>query len=309
MAYYNASEMVRLTRIAKGITQEELCFGICDVSTLSKMENGHFRIKQSTYHKLMEKMGRMPEKKYAILLDKEGRISEDRIAWERAYKSQDYEKAEQYLRNMQECADDNLLTGQYLARAEALINYRLGCISAEELINQIDRAIRMTVPEYEKYLGQEKVFPFVKEELLALMSLGNAYSEIGMSECAVKLYEMVLRCLRADYINEPDKSTMAITVRYNIIRMFAEIGKHQEALSKIDECLNLCRKQDYSQVALSLLVSKAHNYVILVRNEEMGKENLEDAKRLLQQAYGLAAAREEKQIMSAISGYYKRYLA
>ena len=308
MAYYNANEMVRLTRIAKGITQEELCFGICDVSTLSKMENGHFKIKQTTYHKLMEKMGRMPEKRYAILLDKEGRISEDRTEWERAYKSQDYEEAEKHLRKMKESADDNLLTKQYLVRAEALIDYRLKRISADELINRIDAAIRITVPEYEKYLGQEKVFPFVKEELLTLMSLGNAYRKVGKCEQSIQIYERILKCLNTGYINEPDSSTMAITVKYNVIRMHTAMGKHVEALAECDECLRLCKERDYSSILLSFLTAKAHNYVRLVEKGQLGEEGLSIAKKLLQQAYGLAIARADNIAQVEISAHYAKHL-
>ena len=308
MAYYNANEMVRLTRIAKGITQEELCFGICDVSTLSKMENGHFKIKQSTYHKLMEKMGRLPEKRYAILVGKDGRISEDRIEWERAYKNQDYEQAEQYLRKMQESTGNNLLTRQYIARAEALLNYRLRRIDVEELISQLEEVIRMTVPEYEKYLQQEKVFPFVKEELLALMSLGNVYCEKGECEQSIQIYEKILKCLNANYINDPDKITMAITVKYNVIKMYSEMGRNQEAVAQIDECLLLCRAQDYSRLILRLLFEKAHNYVILVNKEELEKCYLQEAKKLLQQTYGLATAREEIEMMSIIKKYYEKYV-
>ena len=58
MSNYNAGDMIKLTREAMGITQEELCDTICSVQTLSKIENGKVKVKKATYQQLMEKMGR-----------------------------------------------------------------------------------------------------------------------------------------------------------------------------------------------------------------------------------------------------------
>ena len=308
MAYYNANEVIGLTRKAMGITQEELCDGICDVSTLSKIENGHYGVKRDTYRKLMEKMGRVTEMRYAICLEQDGRLLEDRAAWEGAIKRYDYASAETYLKRMKAVADDNVLTAQYLARAEAVLDFLQGRICAEEKTERIDRAIRMTVPDYERYLNSEKVFPFFKEELLALMSLGNAYRRIGEEERGRRMYEAVLRCLNADYMGDPDKTEMRITVGNNMAKAYAEASRHREALREIDACLCLCRERDYSHLVAPLLVAKAHSCVRLVEKEEWGKEHLEEAERLLRQAYSLAAARMEEKIKETVIRYFERHL-
>ena len=45
MAYYLMNKVVKLTRLALGMTQEELCEGICDVKVLSRSENGRQELK------------------------------------------------------------------------------------------------------------------------------------------------------------------------------------------------------------------------------------------------------------------------
>ena len=40
MGNYNVGDMIRLSRIAKKMTQEELSEGVCSVETLSRIENG-----------------------------------------------------------------------------------------------------------------------------------------------------------------------------------------------------------------------------------------------------------------------------
>lgn len=181
MAHYNMNQLVALTRKAKRISQEELSDGICSTVALSDYENGKYGIRRKKYRKLMQRMGRISNVNYAVCMDKDGGLLEERIQMERAFKRYDYEAAEKYMLRLKERADDNVLTQQYLARAEALVEYYRKRISAEELIRRLDSAIKMTVPEYEVYLGRMKrVFPFVKEELRILMSLGLLIGLIAM---------------------------------------------------------------------------------------------------------------------------------
>ena len=56
MGNYNVGDMIRLSRIAKKMTQEELSEGVCSVETLSRIENGKHKVKSDTYRQLMEKM-------------------------------------------------------------------------------------------------------------------------------------------------------------------------------------------------------------------------------------------------------------
>ena len=46
MANYKAGDVIRLTRNAVGMTQEELSDGICSVETLSRIENNRHKIKR-----------------------------------------------------------------------------------------------------------------------------------------------------------------------------------------------------------------------------------------------------------------------
>ena len=49
MGNYNVGDMIRLSRIAKKMTQEELSEGVCSVETLSRIENGKHKVKSDTY--------------------------------------------------------------------------------------------------------------------------------------------------------------------------------------------------------------------------------------------------------------------
>lgn len=305
MAYYLMNKVVKLTRLALGMTQEELCEGICDVRVLSRSENGRQELKKANFRKLMARMGRTTEPIYAVCVDKDGRLLEDRENMERAFKRYDYAAAEQYLRRMQENADDNLLTRQYLARAEAVAEYRQKRIGAEEFAKRVDQALRMTVPDYEKYVyGTDKVFPFVKEELLGLLSLGNAYMHTGMYEKAKETYDAILRCLKAGYMLMPDRITLEITVWDSQYHVYDKEGNLDDALQKIEDCLQKSKEIDYGHKIAPLLVSRAYNYILMVRRGRWEESRLEDVKGYLRRAYYIAAARGDDRFMDIIIKYY-----
>lgn len=307
MAYYNANRMIKLNREALDIVQEELCADICDVSTLSKIENGHYGVKRDTYNELMKKMGRVTEMRYVVCLEQDGIVLEERCEMERAFKKRDYAAAEKFFLRMKEEADDNILTKQYLARAEALIQYYQNRISPEEMLERVGSALRMTVPDYEKYVTQQKVFPFVREELLTLMSLGEAYCKVGKKEQGMQYYELCYKCVNAGYLGEPDKTSMGVLIEESMLQAYAAEGKHEAALEKIEACLKICREKEYGHLMPVFLFYKAHSYIRLVERGEWDDEKMSNAKMLLRQSYKLATARGEHSIMEKIMEYCKQH--
>lgn len=78
MGNYNVGDMIRLSRIANGMTQEELSEGVCSVETLSRIENGKHKVKSDTYRQLMEKMYQITEKNYAVCVSRDMELIQER---------------------------------------------------------------------------------------------------------------------------------------------------------------------------------------------------------------------------------------
>jgi len=307
VAYYNANRVIKLTRKALGLTQEKLSEGVCEVETYSKIENGHRTLRRSTYQKLMEKMGRNTDRRYAVCVSKDGMLLDEKIEYERAFKRYDYDAAEEYLGILKEKVDNNILTKQYIGRAEAVVAYCRGKITSEEFINKLDEVIQITVPDYQFILESNIEYPFMKEELLALMSLGTAYRLVGNFEMGEKIYRKVLECLECDYLGNPDKYTLQITVKRNLARLYAQNRRNDKAIREIDGALELAREKDCGYKMGALLVTKAHECVELMRQEKYGREYFEHVSKYLRQAYYLAAARGEMDMANKIKEYYNKY--
>ena len=57
MAFYMFGDYIREQRERMGVTQEDLCEGICSPGTLSKIENGRQGVRLNQYIALMERLG------------------------------------------------------------------------------------------------------------------------------------------------------------------------------------------------------------------------------------------------------------
>ena len=103
MAFYLMGDYIREQRERLGVTQEDLCEGICSPGTLSKIENGRQSVRLNQYIALMERLG-LPVQPIGV------QVTEEEMEWYRlkreiSYKlsANDCDVAEQ-LQRMESCS-------------------------------------------------------------------------------------------------------------------------------------------------------------------------------------------------------------
>lgn len=304
MANYRTGDVIRLTRQAVGMTQETLCENICSVETLSRIENGKHKVKRETYRRLMERMERIPEKNYAICTGKHMELLEEKQEFEDAVSKFDYEKADICLQRLKEKIGDGVLNEQYIVKAEALADYDNKRIDVGELIVRLEAAIRMTLPEYERYLDKE--YPYTEQEVLALMNLAGAYRRAKRYEDGIKIYRALLKSLQLGYMMERDSVILEIMVMRNMALIYGETEKYEESNKLLKEAIQLSKEMDYGTMLPTALWQMAWNMMHQIENGERDCLEIVCAKAYTRQAYYIAAARDEYMLLEAIRNYYER---
>ena len=307
MANYRVRDVIRLTRKAAGITQEQLSDGICSVETLSRIENGKHAVKRETYSQLMARMGRNTSRCYALCMSKDMELLEERIWLEDALSKFDYREADRYLSILKRKIADTPMNQQYIARIEGLLDYRNKRIDAEEWIKREENAIRLTVPEYEKYLFIEKkedAFPFTELEILTLLSLANAYSENEKPDIAIRIYDALLLGLEEEYMDFISVRKLRMVINFNYVKSLEQRDEYQKALDKGKKLLEDAIKFDYGRMIPMALGGIVWNMNKIIEKGNNANEILE-IKRKLRQAYYIAAARNDRANVNIIKNYYK----
>lgn len=292
MSNYRTGDVIRMTREYLGISREELSDGICSPQTLYRLEYGKTRVKKELYAELMAKMERVPEKNYAVCVGKNMELLEERELLEKAMQDYDYEKADQYLKRLKEKADGNMITEQYVLKAEALLDYYCKRCDGETTVKRLEEAIRITLPDYEECLN--KKFPFTEQEIMNLMSLANAYYHLEKYEKAISIYEKLLECLNMEYIFGEYVEHMQMIIMRNLSIAYLEIKRYEEAMKLNDKSLKLAKENDEGRDVHVLLSDKACFILKEIKNGKRDNADIGFAKKYLRQSYYLAAARGDK---------------
>lgn len=303
MAYYSAGDVIRLNRIAVGMTQEELSEGICSVETLSRIENGHHKIKKETYQHLMERMNRMSERNYAICTGKDMEFLEEDYIISNMIANYDYEQAEIYLEKMERKIGNDLLSQQYFKRLKAIIDYNNNKICIEMYVQKLEEIIAMTVSDYEKYL--DGIYPFTEQEAYIIMNLGLGYGKMGHHEKCLEICQMILRCIEEGYMDSENGNILKVIVMRNMSYIMGPTKRYQEAIHMLQEVYEECLKIDYGHMIPIVLGDIAWNMMKQIENGERKGEDIELVKKYLRQSYYTAAAKKGVNLCKNTREYWK----
>lgn len=302
MANYRVGDIIRLTRIASGLTQEQLSENICSVETMSRIENGKHSVKKDIYQKLMEKMNRNPERSYAICVDKDMQIIEERAAFEEAMTRHDFERADEYMTLLKEKAGESVLTKNYVRRESAFLDFYQNRITSAELVAILEELAVETIPEYKRYMEQEIIFPFTEQEIILFKRLAVAYGRNGENELAIEICEMLLRSLRRKYMVEWKKSE--ITIIGIMVFFYQRLEKYEIACELEKELLSEAKKSDNGVLVEEGLFDVAWEMLRQIKTGKREKEEIEVCKKMMRKAYYLSLSRNDYTNMKIFSDYY-----
>ena len=302
MANYRVGDIIRLTSIASGLTQEQLSENICSVETMSRIENGKHGVKKDIYQKLMEKMNRNPERSYAICVDKDMQIIEERAAFEEAMTRHDFERADEYMILLKEKAGESILTKNYVRRESAFLDFYQNRITSAELVEILEELAEETVPDYRRYMEEKIIFPFTEQEIILFKRLAVAYGRNGANELAIEICEMLLRSLRSEYMVEWKENE--ITVLGNIARFYTRLGNYKLANEINAVVFKQAKKFDKGVLIEEVIFDEAWEILRQIKANEEKKERIEECKKMMQKAYYISLSRNDYANMKIFSEYY-----
>lgn len=256
MGIYRIGDVIRSTRESLGITQEELCEGICTVETLSRLENGKRAPNRSTFEALMERMGKSGEKYCPFIRTDELELQEKRRKLEYLFATHSYAEADKLLTKIESDIDlKDRVNEQFIVRSRAIIDFKLGKIDNQERIEILESAIRLTIPQYGKRSLEYGLYN--RYEIIILCNIAIAYAV----ENNINQTNEILEQLKAYYdnvrVNIEEKAISGILVMSNLAQCLGVCGEYQKSIDVCDEAIALCLKVQRGISLNNLLYIKA----------------------------------------------------
>ena len=191
-------DYIRQRRKDLGLTQRQLCEGICDTTTISRMERGEQTPRHSTVTALLERLGTSYDQ-YVLLSREEIEIAalqrEITVASVQLQQGEEPERSRaraqvlEKLGELEEIAksggiEDTPVIRQYLLSVRAALRTLEGSISPEEEITALLEAIRITAPRFNPAKINSRPY-YSLEEVRLISHLALAYSHMGDHKKAV----------------------------------------------------------------------------------------------------------------------------
>lgn len=302
MGRYRLGDIIGLTRKSLSITQEQLSEDICSVETLSRIESGRQNPSRDVYELLMERMGRIRDRAYSILSISDFLMLEKLYKFEKSIHDFEYQRAEYILEDIIPKLGGTNIDRQFIIRAESLVKYRLKQINTEEFLNELYKAIRITIPRY-GYISLSK-WPLTYNEATLLLNISTAYSENNDYQKGVGLLEELYSALKQSYMEEDQRIKMQITVTSNLSKWYGLNGDHQRAIDTASDGIELCRRFKIGHILPTLLYNYVWNKEKQIEKGVISPENKRECISVLKQAYYIASAME----MSYIEQFIKSHM-
>lgn len=222
MYNYHIGEYIKRKREEQKIKQDELCYGICDRSTLSRIERGKQEPSYYILKALLQRLGISEDRCQILMGPQEFEISELQREIVADNVRKDFSSALKKIRRLEELSQsaENPILQQFVLRVRALAGYEengerfaYDYPTQREMLMQ---ALKLTHPNID--LSHISNCLLSVDEIKILNQYAITYSEIGNRRYAIHIYQQLFDCINYNCIDT--ESTQKSRVKAEKTKIF-----------------------------------------------------------------------------------------
>ena len=246
MKNFFLGEYIKQRRLDLGLTQEQLCEGICEPMTLSRLENGRQTPGRNRINAILQRLG-LPDDRYFALLSKHElemeALQKEIVGYNSTHQAEEgFEK----LRQLEQIADpEDSIVQQFILRSRVLLGRLDKRCSPQEQIDLLMQAIRLTVPRFT--LEKIESFLYSMEEIKIISHIGSCYADDGQNEKAADIYHQLLRYVQMHFQETVTSVGLLPMVLFNYACVLFQCGRYREAADSAKEGREACIKYGHYQ--------------------------------------------------------------
>ena len=256
MYNYHIGEYIKRKREEKEIKQDELCYGICDRSTLSRIERGKQEPSYYILKALLQRLGISEDRCQILMGPQEFEISELQREIVADNVREDFSSALKKIRRLEELSQsaENPLLQQFVLRVRALAGYEKNGeryaythpVQRKILI----RALELTCPD----ITMENLDSFLlgEDEAKIINQIAITYSEEGDHRQAIEIYHQLIR-----YVQSKIGQVMLPLTAYNYSRLLGQERRYEEAIEVAELGRQCCVRYNKCRFLGGLLLNIA----------------------------------------------------
>ena len=247
MQNFLLGEFIRQRRLDLGLTQEEVCNGICEPITLSRIENGKQTPSRSRINAILQRLD-LPDDRYYALLSKDEleieALEKEIVACNATRQQEECLKKLTQLEKLSR--PDDHLTQQFILRSKVLLGKLIRQYTSEEQLQLLMQAIQLTVPSF--LLDEIEGHLYTKDEIKIINQIANVYSDSGNNKKAADIFYQLLKYVRKHYRETITSTGILPLILYNYARVLDLCGRYEEGAQLALEGKDACIKYGHFQL-------------------------------------------------------------
>ena len=304
MYNYHIGEYIKRKREEKEIKQDELCYGICDRSTLSRIERGKQEPSYYILKALLQRLGISEDRCQILMGPQEFEISELQREIVADNVRKDFSSALKKIRRLEELSQsaENPLLQQFILRVRAAAGY-------EENGEWLDydnptqrkmliQALELTCPG----ITMENMCSFLlsENEAKIINQIAITYSEEGNRRQAIEIYRQLIRYVQSHFAGCEIGQVMLPLTAYNYSRLLGQERRYEEAIEIAELGRQCCVKYNKCRFLGGLLFN------IACCLHDLGKDV--ESMELMVQSYYVNKAMNRTRSCEVVKNYMKENL-
>ena len=263
-------DIIRQRREKLNLTQDELCEGLCDRRTISRIENNKSKPSVFIMENILQRLGIPIKDNYFLLIGSDVNILylQQQIVmycsrWE-------IQKAKEFLKQLEEISDKNSSIQQQFILSKKAVTEDL---TDEMRIQMLTEAIKYTIPKFDIDNLNFKVLTL--EECKIIVNIANIYDRIDENK-AIKIYYDLLKITKENYTNVTEYDLLNSMIACCLSQSLYYVGKYYEAILISDMGIENRIKNGRSQLMGELMSHKAY-CLLKLGNRFEGEKLLREA--------------------------------
>lgn len=302
-------ETVKRRRLELGLTQEELCEGICEPITVSRLENGRQTPSRNRLNALLERLDLPADRYYALLSENEKEVEalqREIVSCNIRFSQSQGQEKEQIReaglaahKKLEAILDqDDTISRQLIMESQVLLGREDGPYAPGEKKDRLLEAIRLTAPSFDpRKIGRGL---YTLEEVRMIDQLAAAYGEMGEHPAAIDIRDQLYQYMQKHYANVTQSRSMVIMVAMNLARELDATGQYRRAVETAEQGRKMCLDYGYFFFLPELLHVMARSWHFLGEDEKSND--------LYHQVYYLYQVRGDIQNQEAVRSEAGTYL-
>lgn len=270
MQNFRLGDYVRQKRLDQGLTQEEVCDGICEPITLSRLENNKQTPSRNRINAILQRLGLPDDRYYSLLTQNELEIEALKKEIVACNVQGQLNKGFEKIKKLEEISStDDHPTQQFILRSKILLGRLDARYSNEEQLTMLMEAISITVPKFDLDEIDSRLYTI--DEIKIINQIAIAYSNLENNKKAADIYYQLLRYTRKHAQEILTSNPVMPLILYNYARVLDLSSRYSEGVEIAQKGLQCCIEIGHYQLFPGCLAIYAECCHFLGRNTESFK--------------------------------------